>query len=222
MENIRILGISSSLNSTDATSQLINYALEGASKIKGTETKFITLGKKEVKPCINCKYCPTVENKNYCIIKDDMEEIYKSILWANGMIWGSPVHNQTLNSKMKIMMERCKPFERLGLFNFKVGAGIAVGSDRNYGQEYAIHAVQSFFISNMMLVVGGIHGAVGISGVASQEGMINNDMVFQETYGRKITAKENAILLGKFVATWVKIFYKGSLIFNPKIQLNLQ
>lgn len=214
MKCIKILGISSSLSSGSNTSILINDALKGASMIEGVEVKFISLQKKEIKPCVNCECCPAGET--YCVLKDDMQEIYKAILWADGMIWGTPVYNQTLNAKMKTIMERCKPLERLGLFRFKIGAAIAVGGDRNIGQEFAIHAIQNFFISNMMLTVGGIHGAVGVSGIASQEKTINKDIFPQETYGR-IDIKENAILLGKFVATWTKVFNEGSSIINPTI-----
>lgn len=212
MKRIKILGISSSLSTGSNTSILVNEALKGASMIEGVEVKFISLQKKEIKQCIICRYCTAKEP--YCVLKDDMREIYKAILWANGMIWGTPVYNQTLNAQMKTIMERCKPLERFGLFRFKIGAAIAVGGDRNVGQEFAIHAIQTFFISNMMLTVGGIHTAVGVSGVAYKEKTINRDIFPQETYGR-INTKENAILLGKFLATWTKVFNEGFSIINP-------
>ena len=102
MKCIKILGISSSPRSGSNTSILINDALKGASLIEGVEVKFTSLQKKEIKPCVNCECCPVEET--YCVLKDDMQEIYKAILWADGMIFGTPVYSQTLNSHIKIMM----------------------------------------------------------------------------------------------------------------------
>jgi len=196
------------------TSILVNDALKGASTIDGVVTKFISLRGKDIKPCVvDCDRCPVEET--YCVQKDDMQEIYEALIWADGMILGTPVYSQTLNAQMKIMMERCKPLERLELLRFKINGAIAVGAGRNQGQEYAIHAIQNFFISNMMLTVGGVRGAVGVSGVASQENTIHNKDIIQHGDFGRISAEENAFLLGKFVATWTKVFKEGSSIIDP-------
>jgi multimeric flavodoxin WrbA len=211
---IKILGISSSLRAGSNTSILVNDALKGASTIDGVETKFISLRGKDIKPCVTaCDRCNVEET--YCVQKDDMQEIYEALIWADGMILGTPVYSQTLNAQMKIMMERCKPLERLELLRLKISGAIAVATGRNQGQEYAIHAIQNFFISNMMLTVGGIRSAVGVSGVASQESTIHKDIFQHGDFGR-ISAEENAFLLGKYVTTWTKVFKEGSSIIDPK------
>ena len=216
MQSIKILGISSNLKPEGDTSILVNDALEAATLIEGVEIKFISLQQKEIKPCLNCDSCPA-NKTTYCVLDDDMQEIYKALLWSDGMIMGTPVCSQTLNSRMKILLERCKPLERLGLLRFKIGGAIAVGNDRNIGQEYAIHALHNFFISNMMLTAGGILGGVGVAGVASQKKTIHEDVYFHEGFGRGIYTEESAQLLGKFIATWTKVFKEGSAIINPKI-----
>ena len=211
---IKILGISSSLRAGSNTSILVNNALKGALTIDGVETKFISLRGKDIKPCIAACDCCNV-NGTYCVQKDDMQEIYEALLWADGMIFGTPVFSQTLNAQMKILMERCKPLEQLELLRLKISGAIAVATGRNQGQEYAIHAIQNFFVSNMMLTVGGVRSAIGVSGVATQENTIDKDKFDHGDFGR-ISSGGNAFLLGKYITTWTKVFKEGSSIVDPK------
>jgi multimeric flavodoxin WrbA len=214
MERIRILGISSSPRVGSNTTILVNEALKGAMTLEGTETKFIPLGRKRILPCVDCNRC-NVEG-TYCVQKDDMQEIYEALIWADGMILGTPVYYQTLNAQMKIMMERCRPIcRKLGdLLRFKVGGAIAVGGGRNHGQEYAISVIQDFFNIVGMATVGGVRGDVGVAGVAHAEGDIREDIIHSEIYG-DIKSEENAFLLGKLVATCTKVFREGSMIVDP-------
>ena len=210
----KILGISSSLRAGSNTSILVNNALKGASTIDGVETKFISVRGKDIKPCIAaCDSCN--DNETYCIHKDDMQEVYEALIWADGIIFGTPVFSQTLNTQMKILMERCRPLEQLELLRLKIGGAVAVATGRNQGQEYAIHAIQNFFVSNMMLTVGGIRSAIGVSGVATQENTIDKDKFDHGDFGR-ISSGENAFLLGKYITTWTKVFKEGSSIVDPK------
>jgi len=214
MERIRILGISSSPRAGSNTTILVKWALKGAMTLEGIETKFIPLRKKLIFPCVDCDCC-NVEG-TYCVQKDDMQEIYNALIWADGMILGTPIYYQTLNAQMKIIIERCRPICRKSgnLLRYKVGGAIAVGGGRNHGQEYAISTIHDFFNIVGMATVGGVRGDVGVAGVANAEGVIREDVIHSEIYG-DIKSEENAFLLGKLVATCTKVFRKGSLIVNP-------
>jgi multimeric flavodoxin WrbA len=214
MEEIRILGVSSSPRLGSNTAILVNAALEGASTIEGVTTKFVSLHGKHISPCVACDQCP-VEG-TYCVLKDDMQEIYKALLWADGMVFGTPVYFQTLNAQMKSLMDRCRPLVRLGsVLRFKIGGALAVGGGRNHGQEFAIHAVQDYFSVNNMLTVGAVRDAIGVSGFAWRKQKIREDVIHSEVYG-DVTTKENAFSLGKLVATCTKVFKEGSKIVNPQ------
>lgn len=213
MEPIRILGLSSSPRDGSNTTILVTEALNGAKTIEAVQTKFISLRGKRINPCVDCDRCP-VEG-TYCAQKDDMQEIYEALLWADGMIFGTPVYFQTLNAQMKALMDRCRPFIRLGsILRFKIGGALTVGAGRNHGQEFAIHAIQDYFNVNEMLTVGAVRGAIGVSGVAWRKGKIRDDVIHSEVRG-VIKSEENAFLLGKLVATCAKVFKEGSMIVDP-------
>ena len=214
MKRIRILGISSSPRSGSNTAILVNAALDGAAEVKEVKTRFISLRNRLINPCVDCDMCPV--ERTYCSQKDDMQEIYQSLLWADGMVFGSPVYFQTLNAQMKAIMDRCRPFVRLGsLLRFKIGGAIAVGGGRNHGQEFAIHAIQDYFNVNGMLTVGAVRGGIGVAGFAWRKGKIRKDLIHSEIYGR-IKAEEDAFCLGKLVATCTKVFKEGSGLVDPK------
>ena len=215
MKKIRILGISSSPRAKSNTAILVNEALKGAASLELVETKFVSLRGKHIFPCTACGRCPVEDT--YCVIKDDMQEIYKALLWADGMILGTPVYFQTLNAQMKIIMDRCRPFgRRLGhLLRFKIGGAITVGGGRNHGEEYAINAIQDFFNVEGMVTVGGVMGTTGVIGVANSVEKIHDDVIHSNIYG-KYKSEESAFLLGKLIATCTKVFKEGSAIINPK------
>lgn len=214
MLSVKILGLSSSPRSGSNTAILVTEALKGAATIEGVETKFISLRGKRINPCIDCDQCP-VEG-TYCAQKDDMQKIYDALLWADGMVFGTPVYFQTLNAQMKAVMDRCRPMGgRSGsLLRFKIGGALAVGAGRNHGQEFAIHAIQDFFNVSKMLTVGAVRGAIGVSGLAWRKEKIREDVIHSEIYG-DVKSEENAFLLGKLVATCAKVFKEGISMVDP-------
>ncbi len=221
MKNIKILGISSSPRYRSNTEILINEALKGAATLEYVETKYISLRGKRILPCIACNRCPVEDT--YCAIKDDMLEIYKSLIWANGIILGTPVYFQTLNAQMKIMMDRCRPLGRMlgNLLRYKVGGAITVGGGRNHGQEYAINAMQDYFNILAMATVGGVMGTVGVMGFASSEEKIHEDVIHSDFYG-DYKSEEGAYILGKLVAICARVFTEGSTVVNPDILYNMK
>jgi len=121
---------------------------------KGFETKFFTIRSKKIAPCIHCDYC--LKEKE-CVNKDDMFELYDLIKEADGFIFASPLHNGGISSSLKAIMERCRALEAIDnkMHIGKVGMSIAVGGDRCGGQELAIQEINTFYIINGIIPVGG-------------------------------------------------------------------
>jgi multimeric flavodoxin WrbA len=64
----------------------------------------INIFEKNIKPCIDCKYCNTVQLK--CSINDDMNEIYNYINEADNIVFSSPVYFAGFPGPMKNMIDR--------------------------------------------------------------------------------------------------------------------
>ena len=121
---------------------------------KGLETKFWGVKGKWVEYCAHCDYC--LENKE-CVVQDDMQELYVLLTEAKGIIFATPVYNGGVSAQTKAMMDRTRALVAAdkNVFKGKIGMGIAVGGDRNGGQEFALMQIHTFYIINGMMPVGG-------------------------------------------------------------------
>ena len=132
----------------------VNYALNYL-KEKGAEVRYFSVSRKTINFCLHCDYC--VKKKEGCIHKDDMEEVYENLIWADGVIIGTPVYQGNVSGQLKTLMDRCRAIlaKNPKILRGKVGMAIAVGGDRNGGQEIALRTIHDFFIINEMIPVGG-------------------------------------------------------------------
>jgi multimeric flavodoxin WrbA len=141
-----------------ATEHILKEALRQL-KDKGFETQFWTVRGKRIGFCIHCDYC--LKNKE-CAFKDDMQELYRLLKTADGIIIATPVYNGGVSAQVKAVMDRCRAAVAgdVRFFRGKVGMGIAAGGDRMGGQEAALMQIHTFFILNgMEPVSGGFFGA---------------------------------------------------------------
>src|SRR3989337_2493677 len=123
------------------------------------ETRFFTVRRKRLGFCLQCDYCLTHKE---CVQKDDMQELYTLLKDAKGIIIASPVYNGGISAQTKAVMDRCRAAVAAdkNFFKYKVGMGIALGGDRNGGQEAALTQIHTFYILNGMVAVsGGFFGA---------------------------------------------------------------
>ncbi|MBK5254098.1 MAG: flavodoxin family protein [Peptostreptococcaceae bacterium] len=104
---MKILGIVGSARKRGNTDTLIDKVLEGAEK-QGAEIKKIYLADYDFKGCISCEGC----QKEYkCIIKDDMQKIYKLLDEADGLVLGSPTYFYNVNGLTKNFLDRLYSYE---------------------------------------------------------------------------------------------------------------
>ncbi len=151
---LKILGISGSprLASTNfIVKKVLNYAKDKYS----VETDYFTVHRKKINFCIHCDYC--IRKKQGCIHKDDLQDFYPKLEWANAWILASPVYQGQISGQLKVIMDRCRALvaKNPKVFENKVGMAIAVGGDRIGGQEQTIHTILDFYIINEMIPVGG-------------------------------------------------------------------
>jgi len=150
---MKIFGISGSPR-LQGTHFAVNYALNYL-KEKGAEVRYFSVSRKRINFCLHCDYC--VKKKEGCIHKDDMKEVYENLIWADGVIIGTPVYQGNVTGQLKTLMDRCRAIlaKNPKVLRGKVGMAIAVGGDRNGGQEIALRTIHDFFIINEMIPVGG-------------------------------------------------------------------
>ena len=157
-ENMKIVGICGSPRE-GATEYLLKKALKELES-ETFETQFITVRDKSISPCTHCNEC--VESKGKCSISDDMDEIYKALIEADGIIMASPIHFGSVSAQLKAVIDRCQAMimEDLDIFKNKVGISIVVGGDRSGGQELAIQQINTFYLLNKIIPLsGGSFGA---------------------------------------------------------------
>ena len=180
---MKVLGICGSPRE-GATEFLLKKALRDLECEESIETVFITVKDKDISPCTHCNNC--VETKGKCSISDDMDEIYKALREADGIIFASPVHFGSISAQLKAVIDRCQAMimEDLDIFKNKVGISIVVGGDRSGGQELAIQQINTFYLLNKIIPVsGGSFGANLGACLWSQDG--GAEGVKEDEYGLK-------------------------------------
>ena len=137
--------------------QATEYVLKEALRLleeQGFETSFWTVRDKWVDYCSHCDYCL---KEKYCVIQDDVQELYALFTEAQGIIFASPVYNGGVSAQIKAVMDRMRAVvaAEKNFFKGKVGMGVVVGGDRAGGQEFALMQIHAFYIIQGMIPVGG-------------------------------------------------------------------
>jgi multimeric flavodoxin WrbA len=152
-----ILGVCGSPRE-QATEYVLREAL-GMLEDRGFETEFFTVRGKDIGFCTHCDHCLRKEG---CIIQDDMDELYRLLGEAEGIVIASPVYNGGVSAQVKAVMDRTRALlaSDPSVLRGKAGMAIAIGGDRSGGQELAIQQIMTFYTLNGVLTLsGGFFGA---------------------------------------------------------------
>jgi multimeric flavodoxin WrbA len=151
---INLFGISGSPKK-GATDYIVQEALRYSGEKFQVETRYFSAQAKELNFCIHCDHC--IREKNGCIHKDDMDEVYTNLKWADALIIGTPVYQGMVSGQTKVIMDRCRAIaaKDLHFIRNKPGAALAIGGDRIGGQEPSIQAIHNFYVINEAIPVGG-------------------------------------------------------------------
>ena len=115
MKKIMILNGAGRKNGS--TSALVKAFTTGAESA-GNEVREFFLQNMNIRGCIGCEGC--TRNGGKCVQKDDMEHITEAFLWADVVVFASPIYWGTITGTLKTAIDRLYAVQnRLGIENFK-------------------------------------------------------------------------------------------------------
>lgn len=77
--------------------------------LKGEEDSLIMLAKKSINYCLGCNSCQD-NLKEYCIIEDDMQEIYSKMSKAEKIVIATPIYMNHITGLLKNVIDRFNPY----------------------------------------------------------------------------------------------------------------
>lgn len=86
-----------------------NNCYEFLKDIMNDSDKLISLSDLNIKYCTGCISCEK-EIENYCILNDDMNEIYEEMLKTDKIIIMTPIYMNQITGLLKNMIDRLNPF----------------------------------------------------------------------------------------------------------------
>lgn len=173
---MRVLGIVGSGRKGGNTELLVQEALEAA-KGAGAETQLFLVADKKISPCDGCGSC---DKTGICKINDDMQELYKELEAADGIIFGTPVYFSNVSGQMKIIMDRAYAFMGSGKLKGKVAAALVAA--RRVGGGQVLSLLYSYFMAQRMTPAAGGIG-YGIEKGAVKQGVGSSRPALEEAKG---------------------------------------
>jgi multimeric flavodoxin WrbA len=104
MRTVALIGSPRKGSNTDT---LIDETLRGF-KTGGHTSEKVYLYGYEISPCIDCRKCKTGDYN--CIINDGMQQIYPKMDAADLIIFGTPNYWYGPTAKMKLLIDRMRPY----------------------------------------------------------------------------------------------------------------
>ena len=77
--------------------------------LKNNDDKLIELSDKSINYCLGCNACMNKLEK-YCVIEDDMQEIYKEISRVDKIVIASPIYMNHITGLLKNVIDRFNPY----------------------------------------------------------------------------------------------------------------
>ena len=104
---MKILALIGSPRRGSNTDTLVEHILRG-SETRGHTSEKLYLYDYKISPCLDCRNC---KRGNYvCTVKDGMQEIYPKMEAADLIIFGTPLYWYGPTGKMKLLIDRLRPF----------------------------------------------------------------------------------------------------------------
>ncbi|MBD3352609.1 MAG: flavodoxin family protein [Candidatus Lokiarchaeota archaeon] len=171
MKVVAINGSTRSDGNTHAALEIVGLGLVARGKEHGEDIEYtiIDLAKKKLNPCRACYGC---RDKNECIQNDDVNEIFKELHSADGIILGSPTYFSNVSSRMQMFIERIGIINKTNgeLLAGKVGASVAVA--RRQGANVVYAALNYFFGIAQMPIASSTYWNIGLG---KEKGEVKND-----------------------------------------------
>jgi len=140
----RVLILAASPRKNGNSTLLALKAAEGV-KAEGGEADVVEIGHLKIAPCNACDSCITKPEAG-CVIKDDMQLLYRKIRAAQGIIFATPIYWFNMSAQMKLVIDRAYAIQDKQYFAF---TGKDVGVILTYGDvdvfaSGGVNALRSF------------------------------------------------------------------------------
>ena len=99
----KILILNGSPRRNGKTASLVKAFIRGAESA-GNEVKEFYLQGMNIGGCLACEAC--ARNGGFCVQKDDMEQVNEAYLWADVIVFASPMYWGTVTGQLKIAVDR--------------------------------------------------------------------------------------------------------------------
>ena len=110
----KIMILNGSPRKNGKTASLVNAFIDGAESA-GNEVKEFHIDSMNIKSCKACEVCSS--NGGYCPQKDNMEKINEAYIWADVIVFASPMYWGTISGQLKTTVDRLYAIQnRLGYF----------------------------------------------------------------------------------------------------------
>jgi multimeric flavodoxin WrbA/protein-tyrosine-phosphatase len=144
-----VLGLQGSPREGSNTDILLSTFLERAKKL-GAGTEKIDIAGKKIEPCRECGTC---ERKGFCIIDDEMQDIYPLLRKADLVIMATPIFFYGATAQMKALIDRSQAlWSRTYVYNLKdpgrkwrKGFLLAVGATKGKNLFEGVNLTAKYF-----------------------------------------------------------------------------
>jgi multimeric flavodoxin WrbA len=208
---INILGICGSPIKDSNTELLLGEALKAVQEDE-VQTELFTLHDKKIEDCRHCNWCMAKQTAtDFCVIKDEMQELFPLVIEANALLVASPVYLARMSGHLASVLDRlrCIHYGKQygGSMKYKVGAAIALSWFRNSGIETTLNTIHWAFLTyQMVIAVPGSMSTFGGAGLTSLSGTGEFDpndkhQVLKDTYGIQtaVATAKSMVELAKIV-----------------------
>ncbi len=90
-----------------ATYHILDHLLSGMREA-GASTDLVHLREHTIQPCTGCFSC-WVKTPGKCILKDDMAPLLDKLVWADLIVYGTPLYHFNMTGLMKNFIDRTLP-----------------------------------------------------------------------------------------------------------------
>ncbi len=106
---MKVLAVLASPRKGGNTEILVDEILKGA-ELKGHIAEKVRLYDYDILPCLDCRGCKRESSGYTCALSDGMEEIYTRLEEADLIILGTPIYWYGPTAKMKLFIDRLRPY----------------------------------------------------------------------------------------------------------------
>ena len=170
-----ILILSGSPRKNGNCSYLIGKTIEGIrERDPEAHIEVVQLHSMKIEPCRACNACREKSRKqHYCIIRDDMTDMYKKVTQCKVLVLASPIYWFTVTAQMKLFLDRLYGLaveETDSLKDKPIGILLAYGDIDPYtsGAINAIRTLEDTFRYTKSKIMGIVYGTANNIGDAEK------------------------------------------------------